>query len=142
MFLWQIIDAHASYQILQIQVDVKDTKWKITKKAPLLSELSFYSTFDITIYTGSITCNEDQFLQKMVQVMNTKSTFNSLYIAINVLTWYAFHVKKWQCWLECIGIHKLNVILCINLLLMDSSNIDLVMQLMNSVKLYSCFNWR
>ena len=82
-----MIDAHASYQILQIQVDVKDTKWKITKKAPLLSELSFYSTFDITIYTASITCSEDQFLQKMVQVMNTKSTFNSLCNAINVLTW-------------------------------------------------------
>ena len=33
-------------------------------------------------FAASITCNEDQILQKMVQVMNTEGAFNNLHCAL------------------------------------------------------------
>ena len=97
------------------------------------------------------------FLQKLVQVVNTKSTFNSLQNVISNLTWQVFQIKKWQCWLKHVDpqtkpkcffppitaesvlpSHRRAIkLLHVTLLLMDSSNTDLLIKLINLVQALS-----
>ena len=73
-----MIDGHASCQILQNQVSVRD-KLKHYQESPS----SYLNLADISpFFAASITCNEDQIFQKMVQVMNTEGTFNNLHYAL------------------------------------------------------------